>query len=69
MKYQDSSHITNVQDVHDFFGYLIHDLHCSFHPDDDFSNCLDAETQAPAFRADEAQLLNRLMSESFSVCE
>lgn len=62
-------HVTSVQQVEAFFSYLVNDLRVNIHPDDDFADYVDMQTNTPTFTQDEAFLANNLMDESFKVCE
>lgn len=62
-------HVTSLQQVEAFFGYLVNDLRVNIHPDDDFADYVDLQTNVPTFTQDEAFLANNLMDESFKVCE
>ncbi len=41
----------------------------NFHPDDDFKNYINLETNEPTYSAEEAELRNELMNQCFAVCE
>ena len=41
----------------------------NFHPDDDFSDYINLETQEPTYTKDEADFRNELMNQCFTVCE
>ena len=68
MKYTINSHITNTNEVKAFFLFLRNDLGVNFHPDEDFCNYINLRTHEPSFTKDEVKLYNRLMDESFEVC-
>ena len=40
----------------------------SFHPDDDFSNYINLETQDPLYSDEEVLLLNKQMGKCFDIC-
>jgi hypothetical protein len=42
---------------------------CNFHPDDDFHNYINMETEKPSYSFDEAEMRNYLMGQCFQVCE
>ena len=41
----------------------------NFHPDDDFKNYINLETDEPTYSNEEAELRNELMNQCFAVCE
>jgi hypothetical protein len=41
----------------------------NFHPDDDFADYICLMDKTPTFTEDEVSIYNRLMDESFDVCE
>lgn len=63
MNYNKQSHITSVEDVKDFFHFLVFEKHLNFHPDDSF------EGQFASLTTAEAAEYDRLMDECFAVCE
>lgn len=67
-KYTQDSHITNVEEVRDFFHHIVYDLDINFHPDDDFKNYVNYETGERCLDDEQAELYNRLMNESFDAC-
>ena len=67
-KYTSASHITTVEEVRDFFHYIVYDLGINFHPDDDFKNYVSYATDDRTMDDDQAELYNRLMDEAFDVC-
>lgn len=69
MIYNEESHITTVEEVANFFHHLVFDLKLNFHPDDDFAEYVNSKTKEPLFTPEEIALYNRLMAESFKVCE
>lgn len=70
MNYNESSHIkTPADDVKVFFHHIVVEKHVSFHPDDDFADYVDSSVENPIFNEQEVVLYNRLMDESFDVCE
>ena len=68
MKCDSSFHITNVNEVHAFFEYLINERHCNIHPDDDFSEYVSNDDGSPTFSEEEISCFNRLMDECFNIC-
>ena len=69
MKYNESSHIQNVQDVEKFFGHIAKERKINFHPDNGFEEYINKETHVACFTPEEVDIYNRLMEESFAVCE
>ena len=69
MKYTAASHINSVKDVEVFFHHLVDDRKVNFHPDDDFANYVCLADNTPSFSAVEVVMYNRLMDESFDVCD
>ena len=69
MTYTETSHISDVPDVQDFFHYLVHDRHVDFYPNDHFALYADPDTHVPTFTPREVALHNRLMAECFAICE
>ena len=69
MIYTENSHINKVEDVKVFFHHLLYELNVNFHPDDDFKDFVNTTTHEPSFNDEDAVLYNRLMDESFEVCE
>ncbi len=61
------SQINNPGDVIEFAKLLIEEG-TSFHPDNDFGDYINLETQQPTYTKAEADLRNELMSQCFSVC-
>ena len=69
MTYTAASHINSVKDVEVFFRYLVVERKVNFHPDDDFANYVSLKDHTPTFSDEEVAIYNRLMDESFEVCE
>ena len=69
MTYNSDSHIKSVEDVKAFFHHLVSERKLNFHPDDDCADYICYEDKTPSFTEDEVVLYNRLMKESFNVCE
>lgn len=68
MRYNKDSHINNVDDVRKFFHYIVEDRNVNFNPDDMFEDyMLSAGTTA--FTPEECEIYNRLVEESFDICE
>lgn len=69
MNYNETSHIKTPADVKVFFHHIVCEKHVSFHPDDDFADCVYFADRTPVFNEQEVMLYNRLMDESFDACE
>lgn len=69
MVYNQESHITSVADVEVFFDHLLYDRSVNFHPDTPFKDYICRATREPSFSSEEVALYDRLMDESFTVCE
>ena len=69
MKYTSVSHIKSVEDVKTFFHHLVNERKLNFHPDDDFADYICYKDKTPYFSKQEISVYNRLMDESFDVCE
>ena len=66
--YTHDSQITNIEEVKEFFRYIVYDLDINFHPDDDFKDYVSYKTGERTMDDEQAELYNRLMDESFDVC-
>lgn len=60
--------INTVGDVRTFFNELLAE-EVNFHPDDDFTDYIDYETMQPSYSESEAADRNRLLEQSFEVCD
>jgi hypothetical protein len=60
--------IKTITDVVAFANELIMEG-VSFHPDDDFNDYINLETQKPSYSKKEADFRNNLMRQCFAVCE
>ena len=69
MRMNEQLHITTVADVKAFFHHLVDECKVNFHPDDDFANYISIKEGTPTFTEEEVTVYNRLMEESFDVCE
>lgn len=69
MKYNETSHIANLDEVKAFASYLINDLDVNIHPDNDFADYICTKTGDRTFTDKETAIGNRLMDECFEVCE
>lgn len=69
MNYCEKFHVRTVDDVKAFFHYLVFECKVNFHPDNDFAEYISLEDKSSTFSTDEVKLYNRLMEESFAVCE
>lgn len=69
MSMNEESHITTIADVKAFFHHLVDERKVNFHPDDDFADYISLDDQMPTFSDEEVAVYNRLMDESFDVCD
>ena len=69
MQYNKETRITSVDDVKEFFHHLVYERKVAFHPDDRFEDYVSRENYQNTFSPDEWAIYNRLMDESFDVCE
>ena len=69
MDYNADSHILSVDDVRFFFHHLVEERKVNFHPDDDFADYVSLKDHTPTFSDEEVVIYNRLMDESFDVCD
>lgn len=60
--------IKNVDDVKLFAKQLVNEG-VNFHCDEDFSNYINSETNRKTYSKQKANFRNRLMNESFQICE
>ena len=60
--------IKTVEDVKTFFNELLAE-ELNFHPDDRFEDYINYETMEPTYTEEEAMLRNRLVEQSFDVCD
>ena len=65
----EKTHITSLADVKAFFHHLVDERKVNFHPDDDFADYICNDDKTPSFTKEEVMMYNRLMEESFDVCE
>ena len=68
MQYNKDSHINNVDDVRKFFHYIVEDHNVNFNPDDMFEDYMLSDGTT-AFTPEECEIYNRLVEESFDICE
>lgn len=68
-QYTETDHINTTEDVKQFFHHIVQDRKINFNPDDAFEMYVSIETHEPSFTAEECKLYNRLMEESFCICE
>lgn len=59
--------IKTINDVKAFATHLVQVENLSFHPDDDFKDYITCDMK-PFYSKDEAELRNKLMADSFEVC-
>ena len=69
MKYNTNSHIMTVKDVETFFHHIVFERNVNFHPDDMFEDYVSCEGGINTFTLGECTVYNRLMDESFAICE
>ncbi|MCQ2219933.1 MAG: hypothetical protein MJZ12_00990 [Prevotella sp.] len=69
MMYSSNSHITSVKDVETFFHHIVFERKVNFHPDDMFEDYVSCEGGINTFTLEECAIYNRLMDESFLICE
>ena len=60
--------IKTTKDVIAFAKQLIKEG-VNFHPDDDFNDYINLETQEPTYKKADADFRNELMNQCFAVCE
>ena len=71
MQYNKDSHINNVDDVDDvrnFFHYIVEERNVNFNPDDMFRDYMLADG-SNAFTPEECGNYNRLVEEAFKICD
>lgn len=61
--------ISNTEDVKSFFTSLIVEDRLNFHPDDDFLNYINLDSNLPSYSPEEAIRLNGLLDRCFEICE
>lgn len=69
MIYSNESHIKSVKDVETFFHHIVYERKVNFHPDDMFEDYISCESGVNTFTNEECAIYNRLMDESFKICE
>ena len=69
MQYNKDSRIVTLDDVKRFFAHLVNERRVNFHPDDRFEVYRSYVDGICTFSQDECDVYNRLMDESFEVCE
>ena len=69
MTYTSDSHIMSVKDVKTFFHHIVSERKVNFHPDDMFEDYVSCEGGINTFTLGECAIYNRLMDESFVICE
>ena len=69
MTYNANSHIMTVKDVETFFHHIVFERKVNFHPDDMFEDYVPCEGGINTFTLGECAVYNRLMDESFAICE
>lgn len=61
--------IKTIEDVAFFASQLVNKENLNFHPDDDFSDYINLETQESLYSEKEIQILNQQMKKCFDVCD
>lgn len=69
MIYTNESHIRSVKDVEVFFHHIVFERKVNFHPDNMFEDYVSCEGGINTFTFEECAIYNRLMDESFKICE
>ena len=69
MTYNSNSNIKTVKDVEAFFHHIVFERKVNFNPDDLFEDYVSCESGINTFTLEECAIYNRLMDESFNVCE
>ena len=69
MQYNSESKIATIDDVKKFFHHLVSERNLNFHPDDRFEDYVSCDDGSNTFSQEECSVYNRLMDESFDVCE
>lgn len=69
MEYNNVSRIATTDDVKDFFNHLVNERRVNFHPNDRFEDHVSCGDGCNTFSKEEYIVYNRLMDESFDVCE
>ena len=69
MTYSANNRIKTVKDVETFFHHIVFERKVNFHPDDMFEDYVSCEGGINTFTIEECAIYNRLMDESFAVCE
>lgn len=59
--------ITTTDDVRTFFNQLLEES-LNFHPDEDFANYINAESEESTYSLEEAETRNSLMDRAFEIC-
>jgi hypothetical protein len=60
--------ISTIKDVEDFMRKLV-DEGTNVHPDEDFNNYINVETNLPSYTKDQAAERNKLMNQCFTICK
>ncbi len=60
--------ISTIDDVKQFARQLISEG-LSFHPDDDFNDYVNLQTNVPTYNEEDAEIRNNLMNDCFEVCD
>jgi len=63
------NNINTIEDVKVFAFQLVHEHNLSFHPDNDFSDYVNTETNIPIYTTEESERYNELMDKCFDICK
>jgi hypothetical protein len=61
--------MNNIEDVKKFLKDCIYKLGMGFHPDTDFNDYIEVNTDKVVFPAEQAERLNVKMEQAFKICE
>ena len=64
-----NNEIRNVEDVIQYFSYLVNEMKLNLHPDTDFSEYVSFETGQNTFTDEQISHFNNLMKNCFKACE
>lgn len=68
MQYNKKMKLVSLDDVNEFFHHLVDERRVNVHPDDSFEDYVSEDGDTP-FSQEECAVYNRLMGESFDICE
>ncbi|MEI6754530.1 MAG: hypothetical protein WCK78_15360 [Paludibacter sp.] len=61
--------VNTIEEVKLFAFQLVNEENLSFHPDDDFSDYINLETQKSLYSDEKVSELNEMMNKCFIICE